>query len=825
MTPEQWARIQELFQGALEQPVGARDAWLSGQTADPLVIGDVRALLRADESDSDGLIGGAIAAVADSLQSTDAPALVPSPKADARVGAYRLEREIARGGMGAVWLAVRADDAYQARVAIKFVRDQFASPGLADRLRAERQILANLTHPNIAWLLDGGTAGDGTPYLVMEYIDGVAIDEWCDRANLGLSARVALFTTVCEAVRYAHAGLVIHRDIKPSNVLVTRDGTPKLVDFGTAKLLAGESQPDVTATMRFLTPNYAAPEQVLGQRITVATDVHALGGLLYKLVTGSPPHDVAGASAAEIERRICEVDPRLPSQVASEAGKPWARRLVGDLDTIILTALHRDPARRYESVDRLVDDLRRHAEGRPVLARPDSWTYRAGRFIQRHTVGVTTAAAVVLALAGLVTYYTVSLRAERDKAATEAANSAQVANYLVSVLFLASPQEGGKVASALDLMNTAVRGMDSLQITQPALYANLLQTAGQVYREWGDNAAAEPLFRKLVALDRTLYPKPADQSIAAKSSLATTLQQEGQFVAAESLFVDGLNESRRLVPIDSIAIAFSLNNLAKDRLDLGHYREAEAPLAEAAAIYEKKVVERHIAWHGVALRNLARAVRLTGDLPRADSLFTLAIPALKKGYASLNPEHPNVSSGYYEFAALKLEQGDLDSARALAMTALGMRRRGYPHGHPTVGRSLVQLAAIDREAGRLAEAGRELRQGDSILVKFLKPPHPWLAEATLERAQLVEATRGARAALPVARRAVAEYDSAYTIGNPETLRARIPLAQMLGATGDCREATATLDSVIAGLTGRLDPQDPWLVQAEKSRRACRARAG
>ncbi|MGH7690395.1 MAG: hypothetical protein ACREN3_12380, partial [Gemmatimonadaceae bacterium] len=227
--------------------------------------------------------------------------------------------------------------------------------------------------------------------------------------------------------------------------------------------------------------------------------------------------------------------------------------------------------------------------------------------------------------------------------------------------------------------------------------------------------------------------------------------------------------------------------------------------------------------YGVALRNLARAVRLTGDLPRADSLLTPAIAALTKGYAPLDPEHPNVSEGYYEFAALKPEEGDLDSARALATIALGMRRRGYPNGHPSIGRSLVQLAAIDREAGRLVEAGRELHQGDSILVTFLKPPHPWLAEAMLERAQLVEATQGVRAALPVARRAVAKYDSAYTVGNPEALRARIPLAQMLVVTQGCGEATATPDSVIEGLTGRLEPQDPWLVQAEASRRACRAR--
>ena len=351
MTPDRWQEVQALFLAAADLAPAARAAYLAEACAgDPTLRDEVLALLAADgRANASPFITGAVAAAAEAVAGAAPPA--PSRLGE-RVGPYRLVRELGRGGMGTVYLAERADGQYQASVAIKFVRGSLAAPELARRLVAERQILAGLTHPNIAWLLDGGTATDGTPYLVMEHVAGEAIDTWCERRGLGLAARLALFRRVAAAVQYAHQALVVHRDLKPSNILVTADGTPKLVDFGIAKLLAGEGA-ETTATVRALTPAYAAPEQVLGDRITVATDVYGLGGVLYRLLAGRAPLDLAGLSPGEIEHRICEQSPAAPSAAARGAASAWRRSLKGDLDTIVLTALSKEPGRRYATAEAL----------------------------------------------------------------------------------------------------------------------------------------------------------------------------------------------------------------------------------------------------------------------------------------------------------------------------------------------------------------------------------------------------------------------------------------------------------------------------------------
>ncbi|TAK93742.1 serine/threonine protein kinase, partial [Patescibacteria group bacterium] len=303
-----------------------------------------------------------------------------------RIGPYRLVSEIGHGGMGTVYLAERDGDFHQ-RVAIKVVRGLLGADGLR-RFRVERQILASLQHPGIAGLLDGGTTPEGMPYLVMEHIEGVRIDDYCDARHLTLAQRVTLFCRVCDAVSAAHRSLVVHRDLKPSNILITADGTPKLLDFGIAKLLTDDDADPLLVTspsVRALTPEYASPEQIRGLPITTATDVYSLGVLLFELLTGERPHRLGTRTAAELERVICGQEARRPSAFVE---KRLARELEGDLDTIALAALRKESSRRYQSVEQLADDLRRYLDGRPVLARPSTWSYRARRFVQRHRAAV-----------------------------------------------------------------------------------------------------------------------------------------------------------------------------------------------------------------------------------------------------------------------------------------------------------------------------------------------------------------------------------------------------------------------------------------------------
>jgi non-specific serine/threonine protein kinase/serine/threonine-protein kinase len=413
---DRWARLKELFAAAAELETEARAAFLDRECGGD---GELRAELESLLAAGSGA-GGFLEtpATAEGLLAPEAPSPVGR-----RIGPYRVVAEIGRGGMGVVYRAVRDDDVFHKEVALKLLAGEAGSAPFEERFRRERQILATLDHPGIARLLDGGADGTGRPFFVLELVDGTPIDRHCRERGLGLRPRLELFRTVCGAVAFAHSRLVVHCDIKPGNVLVADDGTVKLLDFGIAKLLAVEgpgSTPAATATGWWMTPEYASPEQVRGEPVTTATDVYALGVMLYELLTGRTPYDLASRGADEVVRAICEREVTRPSLAATRrlaAGDPRSapeagagppdgnprrlgRRLAGDLDTIALRALAKDPRRRYQSVTELSEDVRRHLAGLPIRARPDDVGYRLRKFVGRHRAGVVAAALVVASLAG-----------------------------------------------------------------------------------------------------------------------------------------------------------------------------------------------------------------------------------------------------------------------------------------------------------------------------------------------------------------------------------------------------------------------------------------
>jgi tetratricopeptide (TPR) repeat protein len=386
MTPERWRRIDTIFSAAVDLPQDRRAAYLDDACAgQPELRAEVEAMLAGDAE--------AQSAVRDAV--ADAHRLMPEAPVR-HFGPYRVIGIAGRGGMGAVYKAVRDDRVYEKEVAIKVVRLGVDSPQSLARFRQERQILARLEHPNIARLIDGGETGDGQPYLVMEFVDGIAITRWASERDLGIGARLHLFLEVCAAIEYAHSNLVVHRDIKPGNVLVTPAGIPKLLDFGIAKLLdPAEAEVGVTSTATLaFTPDYASPEQASGERVSTASDIYSLGALLFELLTGEAPHRFPSHEPAEVVRVLRETAVRRPSTVSSSL----RRKLAGDLDNIVLKAMHREPARRYRSVGALADDIRRHLEGLPVTARPDTWGYRAGKFVGRHAAGLVAASLVIVSL-------------------------------------------------------------------------------------------------------------------------------------------------------------------------------------------------------------------------------------------------------------------------------------------------------------------------------------------------------------------------------------------------------------------------------------------
>jgi hypothetical protein len=392
-TPERWRRIEEVFQSAVDQPLDERDAFLDRACAgDPELRDEIASLLR-----SDAVAGG----FPENLIRGEAGlfAGVPAPLAR-RFGPYRIVSELGQGGMGAVYLAVRDDDEYRQQVAVKLLQRGLETPEAVARFRDERQILAALEHPGIVRLLDGGSTAEGLPYIVMERVEGVPITDHCQGGRLPVRDRLLLFRQVCAAVQYAHQRLVIHRDIKPGNILVGADGTPKLLDFGIAKLLDPDHprgrQAQTRTGLHRLTPEYGSPEQARGEPVTTATDVYSLGAVLYELLTGARPHRFEGESVVHMVHAICEVEPPRPSLAAPPARR---RALRGDLDNVVMKALQKEPGRRYASAEQLSEDLRRHLDGQPVAARAGTWAYRAGKFVRRQRGVVAAAALLVLTLA------------------------------------------------------------------------------------------------------------------------------------------------------------------------------------------------------------------------------------------------------------------------------------------------------------------------------------------------------------------------------------------------------------------------------------------
>ncbi|MBC7926820.1 MAG: protein kinase [Bryobacteraceae bacterium] len=400
MTPDHWRTVGELFHTALDQPVERRKQWVEGACAsDPELRAEVLSLLGSDAVAGGGFIERKVKPAMVSMLEADGRPPIP-----ARAGPYRLVRELGRGGMGTVYLAERDDDEYQSNVAIKLVRRGMDTDLILSRFYRERQTLALLQHPNIARLLDGGTTPEGFPYIVMEFVEGERITTWCRSQNLSVARTVSLFVDVCKAVSYAHRHLVVHRDIKPGNILVDKNGDVKLLDFGICKLLQVQTAgTDETADVGLiaLTPDYASPEQIRGDPITVASDVYSLGAVLYELLTGVKPHKIDDPSLRGMERAICESEVLRASLACTD--RSIARQLKGDLDNILATALNKDPRRRYESVDQFSEDLRRHLQYEPVMARRDSALYRLGKFVRRRQASVLAGAAILIALsAGMV---------------------------------------------------------------------------------------------------------------------------------------------------------------------------------------------------------------------------------------------------------------------------------------------------------------------------------------------------------------------------------------------------------------------------------------
>ena len=796
MDSTRWDEIKRIFGAALELPAGDRAGFVRERCRGDLGLeSEVLSLLdEVREGDSDTLERPA-AALLPELAEDQAEA---SPR---QVGPYHVLRLIGQGGMGSVYEAER-DDEYRKRVAVKLIRSGATHSEVLRRFQHERQILAGLSHPNIAVLLDGGVTDDGAPWFAMEYVDGQPVDVYCDERGLDLGQRLQLFREICGAVSFAHRNLIIHRDLKPSNILVTADGVVKLLDFGIAKLLGedGDPGPGLTRTGYYLvTPEYASPEQLSGLPASTATDVYSLGVLLYRLLTGRQPHEVAGLPLPAASRIVCEEEPRRPSSVVADAaavrrGAGTARRLgrmlAGDVDAMVLKAMRREPELRYTSVEALAADITRYLEGRAVLARRGSRAYHAHRFLLRHRWAMGGSALLLLTLAGGV----VSTLSQAQRAERRFAEVRELANTFLFDFHDAIATLPGSTPARELVVSTALEYLDRLTDdaqSDPDLLADLAQAYSRVGDVQGNpetnnlgrtGDALESYRRALALAERLVEIRPGDPVAerilsVAHIKIGDMLTETGDLTgAAEHYLVDlGISEARwAQSPEEATALGnlrFSLNKLAQVY--------ARVDRAEEALELDRRALE-------VAQREIDLA---PGDPEALRSLMVAHNRVADRIHAS--GEFAASLEGYLAARDIARDLAERDALNDVALRDL------------TVSHFNIATAHYNLEAYREALEGYEA-----------------MAEVNERRAAADPASVTTRRDLAFSRLQVAETysalgaaDSAFAVAE-DARRVYEALAAEYPAITDFQRDLASAHVVIAGIVG---PNDPSLAETHRGR--------
>ena len=845
MNSERWRRLEQLFQEAIELDRKARPAFLDRQCeGDPELRAEIDRLLAADEDTQD--LGEDPVHAAVQLGAQGVIEHADRTLLGQKIGPWLIRERLGQGGMSTVYLALRADEQFKKRAALKVIKRGMDSEEILQRFRNERQILASLEHPNIARLIDGGNTAEGLSYFVMEYVEGVPIDQYCDTRRLSIDDRLALFRAVGEAVSYAHRNLVVHRDLKPSNILVTPGGIPKLLDFGIAKLLnpelsSGSMEPTVIP-LRIMTPGFASPEQLAGEPVTTATDIYSLGVILYLLLSGRRPYRLTG-EPSELERRIREAEPEAPSSaLLRSAHRPDAddgdgerpsrdspeemarqrdadlkrlrRRLTGDLDTIVLTALRREPQRRYASVDHLLDDLRAYQGGLPVAARKDSFRYQAGKFVRRYRFGATTAALgllVVIALVAVLAVQSLRLADERTVSEQQRARAEAVSEFLIELFQVTEPGRAqGATITARELLDRGALRVGTELSDQQELQATLLATIGQVYQQLGLYDSAVPLLEQALEVRREVQGPIHAEVAESLNHLGVTLAKAGAYDRAEPYFRQALEVRRALYSETHPEVGASVNNLALVLHELGDYRAAETLYRQALATQEL-LPEADV----TALSNLALLLYDQGDYSEAERLYRESLRHFERS----GTEDPVVARLRTELGMTLLEQGRLEEAERALRRAVERRRELLGPHHPDLAMSLKPLATLLTRRGDLEQAVTLHREALAIR-RNLSPEHPQVADSLAGLAEALTASGELEEAENLLDEALAIYRETLPPVHPFTASV---LASLGGLRCDAGDPTGAehLTEAVEIRRAALPPEDPRTTRAAALLERCR----
>ncbi len=850
MDAARWERVQTIFHDVADLPQPAQRALLETECReDPALMVEVLGLLEEDAR-GDSLLDRDAADVAGQVLD----AAIPPAFLNQDFGPYRIRNVLGQGGMGVVYLAEREDLGSVA--AIKILRDAFLSPERRERFASEQRTLAQLNHPAIARLYDASTLPDGTPWFVMEYVEGVPLTTFCEEHASSITERLRLFRAVCEAVEHAHRHLIVHRDLKPSNILVTPDGSVKLLDFGIAKQLDSLAGPvDQTKTgLRMMTPAYAAPEQILGEPIGMHTDIYTLGVVLYELLTGGLPFDLSNRTPGEAETVIVEQGPKRPSAAAQE--KSISKRAWADLDVLCLTAMRKEPERRYRTVEALIRDIDHYLGGEPLDARPDTFGYRLSKYVRRNWRPVSAAGAAIIVVIGLVVFYTVRLTTARNAAVAEAGRTQRIQHFMLN-LFQGGDEAVGPPDSlhVVTLVDRGVQDARSLD-GQPAVQAELYETLGGIYQQLGKLDRADSLLRRALDQRRALFG--SDNAEVGKSlvALGRLRLAQAEYKEAERLIRDGLEVSKRHLRPDHPAIASAT-------VALGQVLEESGQYDAGIKVLEQAVGLRSAAARGgppsadlaASMRELANTHYYAGHLAVADSLDRLVLAITRR----LNGErHPLVAEDLINLGAVQQEWGHYKEAEqyyrlalditqafygpnhyktAAALTILGRALRFEPQGndeaarlferalvirervfgkvHPQVASTLNELAGVALARNRFAEAEALARRVLAIYRTVHGGKHAFTGVGVSNLASVYVAQQQYARAEPLYREAIEIFTESQGAEHLNTGIARIKLGRTLLRQRRYAEAVRETLAGYQILTKQTDPGVSWLVNARE----------
>ena len=727
---------------------------------------------------------------------------VTSAYSKQRIGPYRIQRLLGAGGVGEVFLAARADDQYEQHVAIKVLRHRLGSDDAKRRILAERQILARLEHPNIARLYDGGATDDGRPYLVMEYVDGLPIDTFCARRRLTLEARLDLFAALCSAVQFAHQNFVVHRDLKPSNILVTRDATLKLLDFSIAKAIAPDRDLVANETATGSSPMtlaFASPEQIHSEPATAATDVHGLGIMLYRILTGRHPFITEGKAVHEVAEVVCSSEPIPPSRVSIDAedaapvadkGAPLPpRSLAGDLDAITLKALAKRPENRYPSAEQLAADLDRHRRRLPILARPPRPGYRLRKALFRHRAAILMAAAAGLLIVTFVLALVAQTRranaeaarasAQAERASREAVSAEEVSDFLVRII---SARPGAVTAE--DMLARGRKLTHTYLQSQPESQGRILDSIAVAYERIGLYDTAAEVFAEALGIRSDVYGASSPEVAATLRNQARLLMTTGDYAAATRIVQQALAIDRAAPKQDPPAIAEGLHMLGALSQYQGRFHESESHSRAALRIRREHFGNLSSSFVAT-LNNLSLSLHSQGRYEEAEALLleTIAIREELQG-----PNHPAMAVALVNLAEFYSDQGRDEEAETFYLESLRINREAFGDGHPQLALNWLNVGSLYLGSDRLDQAEQALIEAQRIVDRAFDAEHPWTMDIARVTAQLRLAQGRLEEAEALARQAHAGAVAHLGDNHPLTAQCSEAWAQALARLGRTDEA-------------------------------------